>query len=85
MKKLLILIFIFLNQNNLLLSSEKKIEILFKVNENVISNVDIINEAKYLKVLNKGLQSLSIDEILRFAKDSLIKEMIKKDLSKIYR
>ena len=48
------------------------------MNENVISNVDIVNEAKYLKVLNKGLQNLSVDELIKFAKNSLIKEMVKK-------
>ena len=63
----------------------KKIEILFKVNENMISNVDIVNEAKYLKTLNKGLQNLNMDQILKFAKNSLIKEMIKKDeIEKFY-
>lgn len=68
------------------LSSEKKIEILFKVNENMISNVDIINEAKYLKALNRGLENLSINEILKFAKNSLIKEIIKKDeIEKFYK
>ena len=85
MKKILILIIIFINQSIQLSSSEKKIEILFKVNENIISNVDIINEAKYLKVLNKGLQGLSVEEILKFAKNSLLKEMIKKDeIEKFY-
>ena len=79
MKKFLILFIILISQSNQLVSSEKKIEILFKVNENIISNVDIINEANYLKVLNKGLQNLSVNEILKFAKNSLIKEMIKKD------
>ena len=77
MKKFLILFIILISQSNQLESSEKKIEILFKVNENIISNVDIINEANYLKVLNKGLQNLSVNEILKFAKNSLIKEMIK--------
>jgi len=85
MKKILILIIFFLNQTLQLSSSEKKIEILFVVNENIISNVDIINEAKYLRVLNKGLQNLSVDEILKFAKNSLLKEMIKKDeIEKFY-
>ena len=46
----------------------KKIEILFKVNENMISNVDIVNEVKYLKTLNKGLQNLNMDQILKFKK-----------------
>ena len=69
MRKILILIIFFLIQTLQLSSSEKKIEILFIVNENIISNVDIINEAKYLRVLNKGLQSLSVDEILKFAKN----------------
>jgi len=84
MKKILILVIIFLSPHQLF-SSEKKIEILFKVNENVISNVDIINEANYLKTLNKGLQNLGVNEILQFAKNSLIKEMIKKDeIEKFY-
>ena len=86
MRKILILIIFFLIQTLQLSSSEKKIEILFIVNENIISNVDIINEAKYLRVLNKGLQSLSVDEILKFAKNSLLKEMIKKDeIEKFYK
>ena len=68
MKKILILIIFFLSQTLQLSSSEKKIEILFIVNENIISNVDIINEAKYLRVLNKGLQNLSVDEILKICK-----------------
>lgn len=86
MKKFLILFIILISQSNQLVSSEKKIEILFKVNENIISNVDIINEANYLKVLNKGLQNLSVNEILKFAKNSLIKEMIKKDeIEKFYK
>ncbi len=86
MKKTLILIIFFISQTLQLSSSEKKIEILFIVNENIISNVDIINEAKYLRVLNKGLQNLSVDEILKFAKNSLLKEMIKKDeIEKFYR
>ena len=86
MKKFLILFIILISQSNQLESSEKKIEILFKVNENIISNVDIINEANYLKVLNKGLENLSVNEILKFAKNSLIKEMIKKDeIEKFYK
>jgi len=86
MKKFLIILVIFLTNFLPSLASEKKIEILFKVNQNVISNVDIINEAKYLKALNKGLENLSVDEILKFAKNSLIKEIIKKDeIEKYYR
>ena len=85
MKKILIII-ILLSQTLQLSSAEKKIEILFIVNQNIISNVDIINEAKYLRVLNKGLQNLSVDEILKFAKNSLLKEMIKKDeIEKFYK
>jgi len=85
MKRFLILIIIFFSHLQQSMSSEKKIEILFIVNENMISNVDIINEAKYLKILNKGLENLNINEVLKFAKNSLIKEMIKKDeIEKFY-
>ena len=35
--------------------------------------------------MNKGLKNLSVDEILKFAKNSLLKEMIKKDeIEKFY-
>ena len=86
MKKFLVFILFFIAYSQQVFTSEKKIEILFKVNENVISNVDIVNEAKYLKVLNKGLQNLSVDELIKFAKNSLIKEMVKKDeIEKFYR
>ncbi len=86
MKKILIYLLFILTNFLPALSSEKKIEILFKVNENMISNVDIINEAKYLKALNRGLENLSINEILKFAKNSLIKEIIKKDeIEKFYK
>lgn len=85
MKKVLVIVIFFLSQTLQLSSSEKKIEILFIINENIITNVDIINEAKYLRVLNKGLKNLSVDEILKFAKNSLLKEMIKKDeIEKFY-
>ena len=53
MKKIfLTLIFLFLNFFSTVYSNEKTILIKFKVNEDLITNYDIIKEAKYLKSLS---------------------------------
>ena len=46
-----------------------KIQILFKVNDRIISNVDIFNEANYLRVLNKELENLDQNKLLKIAID----------------
>lgn len=60
-------------------------KILFKVNNEIITSIDIFNEIKYLKILNKNLQSLKKDQIFEISKNSIIKEKIKIiELSKYY-
>ena len=49
------------------------------VNEKIITNLDIVNEIKYLKILNPKLTELNKDEIFKIGKTSLINEIIKKD------
>ena len=79
MKKILIItifLLVFFQHAN---SSDKKIKILFKINEKIISNIDVFNEARYLKVLNKEFENLDSDKVLKIAQNSLIREIIKKD------
>ena len=48
-----------------------------KINNEIISNIDVKNEKNYLLALNPNL-SLSEKDINRYAKDSLVNEKIKK-------
>ena len=52
-------------------------KILFKVNNKIITSLDIMDEIKYLKVINKNLQNVGSNELFEIAKNSLIKEKIK--------
>ena len=64
-------------------SSEIKITV--KINNEIITNADIEKEYKYLISLNTSLQDIEKNEVLKFAKQSIIKEKIKKiELQKIY-
>ena len=56
----------------------KEIIIVSKVNDEIITNIDIENEKKYLLLLNNNLEKLTKDEILNLAKNSLIREKVKK-------
>ena len=49
-----------------------------KINNEIISNIDVKNEKNYLLALNPNLRSLSEKDINRYAKDSLVNEKIKK-------
>ena len=64
--------FIFLNN---CLAYENKI--LFKVNNKIITSVDILNEVNYLNSLNENLKNLEKEKIFQIAKGSLIREKIK--------
>ena len=52
-------------------------KILFKVNNKIITSLDIIDEIKYLRAINKQLQNVKNKELYEIAKNSLIKEKIK--------
>ena len=86
MRKILsILILYFFCFQSTLFGNEKKIELKFKVNDDLITNYDIIRETKYLKALNKKLETLDQDTIYEIAKNSLIREKIKQyEVEKFY-
>ena len=52
-------------------------KILFKINNEIITSIDIDEEYRYLIALNNNLKKLSQNEIIEIAKKSIIKEKIK--------
>ena len=51
--------------------------VVLKVNNNIITNIDIDNEFRYLIALNKDLKNIDKKRIRKLAKDSIIREKIK--------
>ena len=64
----------FICQN--LLAIENKI--LFKVDDEIVSSIDIFNKTKYLRALNKNIKNLDNEEIYDLSKNLIIREKIKK-------
>ncbi len=63
----------------------KSIQIIAKVQNDIITNIDIENEIKYLIFLNPKLKELKIKNLENIAKNSLITEIIKKkEIDKAY-
>ena len=52
--------------------------IVYKVNNEIITSYDIENELNYLKALNKNLENISNEDLFLTATQSLIREKIKK-------
>ena len=68
----------------IVLSGENKI--LFKVNNEIITSIDILNEINYLEILNANIVKNNNNQIFEIAKQSLIREKIKKnELLKYYK
>ncbi len=85
MRKLKIILYILsiLIYSNL---SQANIEIKYKIGENIITNIDILNEQNYLIFLRPGINKLSKKEIEKISENSLIREIIKREeLKKIYK
>jgi peptidyl-prolyl cis-trans isomerase SurA len=78
-RRILIIFFItfFFIKLNAQIKSE--INIALKVNNTIITNVDIDNEVKYLTAINDKLKSVNSEQLREFAKQSLIKEILKKN------
>ena len=73
-KKFLYIAIFILNFNNLLAIESK---IIYKIQNEIITNIDIKNEYNFLSALNNNLQSLGKEKIFNIAKDSIIREKIK--------
>ena len=62
-----------------------EVKIVAKIGNDIITNIDIENEYKYLISLNRSLKDVDKKQLLSFAKNSLIKEKIKKsEIKKFY-
>ena len=62
-----------------------EVKIITKINNEIITNIDIEKEYQYLIALNKSMQNIEKDKIINYAKQSIIKEKIKKiELQKFY-
>ena len=83
MKKFFLLVIFFNFFFNLPLYSNESYVIL-KVNNNVITNVDIDNEYRYLIALSPSLQDVNKETVMKLAKDSIIREKIKEEELDIY-
>ena len=73
-KKILILLFF------LILNQAQSIEtkIIHNIQNEIITNVDIKNEFKYLVALNNSLKKLDKEKVLSISNESIIREKIKK-------
>jgi len=54
-------------------------KILFKIDSEIITTADMNNEANYLKILNRDMNSLEQNQIFEITKNSLIRDKIKKN------
>lgn len=69
----LFLLIIFIQNTN----ASNEIKILFKIENQIITNQDLIEESNYLISLNKQLSNVKEKELFEIAKESLIREKIK--------
>ncbi len=74
--KLIVYLLIYLLNIGSLYSIENKI--LLKIDNELITSIDIYNYSKYLTNLDKDLKSLEDEEIYEIAKNLLVKQKIKK-------
>ena len=59
-------------------SMASSVKIIAKVDNEIITNIDVENEYLYLTALNQNLLNIEKDKVLEFAKQSLLREKIKK-------
>ena len=82
MNKVLCLIFFCLGFSSL---SALETKIIYVIENEIITNIDIKNEFKYLVALNSKLNQLDKEKIFIISKESIIKEKIKKiEISKTF-
>ncbi len=66
-------------------TSYSQIKIKYKIGNEIVTNIDILNEKNYLIFLRPDLVKLSNNELMNISENSLIREIIKKkELNKIF-
>ena len=76
-KKLLIILISISLLTNVPLLSDEKVFIVFDIYTQIITNIDIEKESRYLVTLNSQLKKLSQKKILNISKESALREKIK--------
>ena len=76
-KRIIAILFLLLFFKEPIQSSENFI--VLKVNNNVITKIDVDNEYNYLIALNSNLEKLDKEKLYKISKESIIREKIKKD------
>ena len=83
-KKIILIFFYSLIFSSNVIAIENKI--LFKVNNEIITSIDILTELKYLGTINNDLNKMPKKQAFEIAKKSLIREKIKEiELKKIFK
>lgn len=77
LKSLIFLIFLTLLDNQLTRGSADTVKIVKKINNEIITNLDIEKEYNYLTALNNSLKDLTLDDAYKIAEESLVREKIK--------
>ena len=75
--KIILFIILFIFKSSLAISSNE-VTILFKIDNEIITNIDIEKEKKYLIALNNKLSDIPKSQLNNIARESLIKEIVKK-------
>ncbi len=82
--KLVAILFFFIFLPTQILALENKI--LFKVNNEIITTIDIYNEIKYINFLNEEFKNFEKDKQYLIAKNSIVKDKIREiELRKFYK
>ena len=79
-----ILILILLNTFQTQSFSQENIQIKIKIDDQIVTNFDLEKEKNYLMALNPNLKNLEKNLQYKIAKDSIAKEIIKKNELKKY-
>ena len=74
-QKSIIFILLYLSFFNIAVAKENKI--IVKVNNHIVTSVDILNEIRFLSFLNKEFVNIKKDQQIQIAKNSLVKDKIK--------
>ena len=76
--KIIFLLFIILTFFNKA-SNSSTVKIIAKIDNQIITNIDIDKENRYLAALNQNISKLDSNEQFKIAKDSVLREKIKKN------
>ena len=76
--KTLYILFVVLLLCNTSANSLEKVFIILKINNEIVTNIDVKNEIKYLIALNPQLKTVPKNQIQEIAKKSIVKENLKK-------